>query len=63
MGQSTQRPVALITGASSGIGDTVARKFAEGGFDLVVVARRKERLRLWQGNYPASLRSLFWLQM
>jgi meso-butanediol dehydrogenase/(S,S)-butanediol dehydrogenase/diacetyl reductase len=44
MTQSNQKPVAIITGASSGIGDTVARRFAAGGFDLVVVARRKERL-------------------
>ena len=41
---SQQKPVALITGASSGIGNTVARRFAAGGFNLVVVARRKERL-------------------
>ncbi len=44
MATTSQRPVALITGASSGIGDTIARLFAANGFDLVVVARRQERL-------------------
>lgn len=35
---STIRPLALVTGASSGIGLELARIFAENGFDLVVNA-------------------------
>ena len=37
--------VALITGASSGIGQAIARAFLGEGADLVVVGRREERLR------------------
>jgi short-subunit dehydrogenase len=32
------RPLAIVTGASSGIGHELAAQFAEGGFDLVVAA-------------------------
>jgi uncharacterized protein len=38
------KPVALITGASAGIGADLARVFAEHGHELVLVARREAQL-------------------
>ena len=44
MVQSSSKPVVLITGASAGIGEAAARRFAAGGFRIVAVARRPEPL-------------------
>jgi short-subunit dehydrogenase len=38
MAEATGSGLAVVTGASSGIGFELARQFAEHGFDLIVVA-------------------------
>lgn len=42
---STQRPIAFVSGASSGIGQACAEVLAREGYDLILAARRSERLQ------------------
>ena len=40
-------PLLFVTGASSGIGQALARRFAQAGWRLALVARRSEALQAW----------------
>lgn len=41
------RPLVFITGASSGIGQALARRFYQAGYRLALVARRTDEVKSW----------------
>jgi len=49
--------IALITGATSGIGKATAIKFAENGYNLVLCGRRAEKLEELKNSLPDTIKT------
>ena len=52
---ASDRPVFLITGASTGIGAETARQAAEAGYRLVLAARSEDKLTALAGELPEAI--------
>src|SRR5205807_759610 len=50
--------IALVTGASSGIGEQFARQLSERGYRVALVARREDRLRSLAGKLGGDDRAI-----
>jgi len=59
--QSPRTKTALVTGASSGIGESLADCFAKGGYNLVLVARSVDKLKELADRLSATYKVKVWV--
>lgn len=52
----------MITGASSGIGEALAKEFATGGYDLILVARSEDKLEKLARQLEADTQVQVWVE-
>jgi uncharacterized protein len=57
-----QKETVVITGASSGIGEVLAKNFAQGGFDLVLVARSANKLETLAQQLESDTQAKVWVE-
>jgi NADP-dependent 3-hydroxy acid dehydrogenase YdfG len=57
-GGAPPRPLAVVTGASAGIGGAIATRLADAGFRLILGARREDRLQEVAARLGAEARPL-----
>ena len=48
------KPICLITGVGDGTGSAIARRFAEGGYRVAMIARNRDRLATLEREIPES---------
>ena len=58
MAKTLEGKVAVVTGASSGIGKSIVEKYAEAGALVVAFARNLDALKALEASYPAGVRHL-----
>lgn len=54
MTNSSQQPVALITGVGPGVGTSLVRRFVDGGYRVVMIARDRDRLAEIEAEIPGA---------
>ena len=57
-----QAETVVITGASSGIGEELAKNFAKGGYDLVLVARSEDKLKALAHELKRDTKTKVWVE-
>ena len=48
----TDKPIAIVTGVGPGTGSAIVRRFARGGFRVIVLARSPDRIRALEQELP-----------